>query len=107
MNDLLFYTLLIALLYYFFIYLPNQKKLSPSNQPSNQPSTQPSPTVNTQTTQTEPTSEAEPGPSDTLYGPGAQIKFPSNQSITKEDKELEKTVDNLIKNIQEFKKELE
>ena len=26
MNDLLFYTLLIALLYYFFIYLPNQKK---------------------------------------------------------------------------------
>jgi len=26
MNDLLFYALLIALLYYFFIYLPNQKK---------------------------------------------------------------------------------
>ena len=26
MNDLLFYALLIALLYYFFIYLPRQKK---------------------------------------------------------------------------------
>ena len=26
MNDLLFYSLLIALLYYFFIYLPRQKK---------------------------------------------------------------------------------
>ena len=26
MNDLLFYALLIALLYYFFVYLPQQKK---------------------------------------------------------------------------------
>src|ERR1043166_995970 len=43
MNDLLFYTLLTALLYYFFIYLPAQKKLN----------TQPSPIFNTQETQTE------------------------------------------------------
>ena len=29
MNDLLFYTLILALLYYFFIYLPQQKPIQP------------------------------------------------------------------------------
>ena len=33
MSDLLFYALLMALLYYFFIYLPNKKKLSTNNRP--------------------------------------------------------------------------
>jgi hypothetical protein len=44
MNDLLFYALLIALIYYFFIYLPQQKKLS---QPL-------SPITHNQASQTEP-----------------------------------------------------
>ena len=30
MNDLLFYALIIALLYYFFIYLPQQKQIEPT-----------------------------------------------------------------------------
>jgi len=29
MNDLLFYLLILALLYYFFIYLPHQKQTEP------------------------------------------------------------------------------
>ena len=43
MNDLLFYTLLIALLYYFFLYLPKQKQIEPIK-----------PLTHSQTTQTEP-----------------------------------------------------
>src|ERR1043165_107369 len=51
MNDLLFYTLLALLLYYFFLYLPQQKA---------QPTLKP---TQNQTTQTEPTLiEHEPGP---------------------------------------------
>jgi len=91
MNDLLFYTLLIALLYYFFIYLPSQKKLS------SQPSNQPFPTVNTQATQTE----------TIIRNEEPEINCPGPQFIPTEDPELEKTVNNLIKNIQELKQELD
>lgn len=84
MNDLLFYALLMALLYYFFIYLPSQKKLS------NQTPTSPSPIFATKQTQTETIiSNEEPG----------MVNFPEDQIIpdpqalqklTQENKELEK-----------------
>ena len=88
MNNLLFYALLIALLYYFFIYLPSQKKI-----------TQKQPTLfEHKETQTETNS------TDILSDPGPEIKFPSNQVIL--DPELEKTVDQLIKNIQKLNSEI-
>ena len=70
MNDLLFYALLIALLYYFFIYLPQQKKQVESIK-----------LTQSQETQTE---------------------TPS----TEDNSELEKTLDQLIKNIQQLNKSL-
>ena len=71
MNDLLFYTLLIALLYYFLIYLPQQKKyLAPTK-----------PLVQDQTTQTETPSE-------------------------EDNSELEQTLDQLIKNIQQLNRQI-
>jgi len=89
MNDLLFYALILALLYYFFYYLPNQKK-----------SIKPTPFTSTQTTQTE------PGPSDTLNGPGV-VNCPGPE-LTKEDNQaLEQQLDNLIKNIQDLNKDLD
>ena len=42
MNDLLFYAIFIALLYYFFIYLPQQKQIEPTK------------LTQTQSTQTDP-----------------------------------------------------
>jgi len=70
MNDLLFYTLLIALFYYFFIYLPQQKQpLAPVK------------LTHSQKTQTETASE-------------------------EDNAELEKTLDQLIKNIQQLNKSL-
>jgi len=54
MNDLLFYVILIALLYYFFIYLPNQKKqLAPTKLTQSQE-------VQTETKSEEDNSELEP-----------------------------------------------
>jgi len=84
MNDLLFYALLIALLYYFFYYLPNQKK----------PLTPPQPFTQEKITQT-----TDPAP--VIEFPDAQFK-PVNQ----EDPEIEKTLDQLIKNIQQLNKSL-
>ena len=85
MNDLLFYSLLIALLYYFFIYLPNQKKsLSPPPQPF-------TPENSTPTTD----------PAPVIEFPAAQFK-PVNQ----EDPEIEKTLDQLIKNMQQLNQSL-
>ena len=84
MNDLLFYALLIALLYYFFYYLPNQKKsLSP-----------PKPFTQDHSTQT-------PDPAPVIEFPSAQFK-PVNQ----EDPEIEKTLDQLIKNIQQLNRQI-
>lgn len=86
MNDLLFYALLIALLYYFFYYLPNQKKpLTPPLKPF---------------TQDHSTQTADPEP--VIEFPSAQFK-PVNQ----EDPELENTLDQLIKNIQQLNKSLQ
>ena len=70
MNDLLFYTLLIALLYYFFIYLPQQKK----------------PTENIKLTQDQKTQ--------------TETKSEENNA------ELEKTLDQLIKNIQQLHRQI-
>jgi len=100
MNDLLFYALLMALLYYFFIYLPSQKKLS--SRPSNQSPTSPLPIFDTKQTQTgeiltETITTIEPGPTDTLNGPGA-IQFPGNQFV--EDPQV-------IQQLKEEKSELE
>ena len=100
MNDLLFYALLMALLYYFFIYLPSQKKLS--SRPSNQPSSSPLPIFDTKQTQTEEilteiTRIEEPGSTDILNGPGA-IQFPGNQFV--EDPQV-------IQQLKEEKSELE
>ena len=70
MDNLLFYTLLIALLYYFFIYLPNQKK-------------QLAPTKLTQSQQ-------------------VQTETKSEES----NAELENTLDQLIKNIQQLNRQI-
>ena len=75
MNDLLFYTLILALLYYFFLYLPAQKSISSNPPPNAKPLTH---QQATQTTTVEPDALNCPGP------------------------ELESTLDNLIKDIQAF-----
>src|SRR5438045_4108577 len=48
MDNLLFYSLLIALTYYFMIYLPNQKKTSPDPKFSSTKSTQTDPLPRTE-----------------------------------------------------------
>ena len=107
MNNLLFTALIIALLYYFFYYLPSQKKLNPD--PTNKPLT------HTQFTQTELETRIindEPG----------AIQFPSNQSVVdpeeikklqkdlhqkeKDEKDIENTLDQLLKGIQDLNNEL-
>jgi hypothetical protein len=90
MNDLLFYALLIALLYYFFYYLPQQKKQSLPP---------PKPFTHQKETQT----EKEDNPL-----PGSVIEFPSAQSqpVNQTDPTLEKTLDQLIKNMQQLNKSL-
>jgi len=70
MNDLLFYTLLIALLYYFFVYLPQQKKPLASVK-----------LTNSQETQTETKS-------------------------SEDNAELEQTLDQLIKNLQQLNRQI-
>jgi len=86
MNDLIFYAILIALLYYFFIYLPQQKKHNPNPDPDNKPFTHP-----------KPKKETEPGP--TLECPGAISQ--------KETQELENTLDYLINGMDELSKDLD
>jgi len=84
MNDLLFIALLIALLYYFFIYLPQQKKSNPD--PDNNSFTYP-----------KPKKETEPGP--TFEFPGAISQ--------KETQELENTLDYLINGMDELSQDLD
>jgi hypothetical protein len=81
----------MALLYYFFYYLPQQKKtvLPP---PPPKPFTQ---TTSTQIPETEPV----------IQFPSAQIE-PVTKPTNQEDPELEKTLDQLIKNIQQLNKSL-
>jgi len=81
MNDLLFYALILALLYYFFLYLPQQKEIT--NPLLTKPFTQ------SQSTQTDPTT--------TEYEPGA-VNCP--------EPELESTLDTLIKDIQALNKQI-
>src|SRR3954447_4769785 len=73
MDDLLFYTLLIAVAYYCLVYLPSQKSHSSSARPTFKPSS----------TQTEPII-TNYEPETTLNGSGA-ISFPSNQTIPDPD----------------------
>jgi hypothetical protein len=93
MNDLLFIALLIALLYYFFIYLPSQKKLNPD--PDNKPFTHPKPKKETEIKF--PSAEYEPGP--TLECPGAISQ--------RETQELENTLDYLINGMDELSQDLD
>ena len=89
MDNLLFYSLIAILIYYFLVYLPQQKKnLRPDP-----------PTFQHQSTQTDPvTIETEPGP-ETLNGPAA---------LTQENqKALEETLDQMTKSMLELSKELD
>ena len=118
MNNLLFTALLMALLYYFFYYLPSQKKtLNPD------PTTKLTQSQFTQTEELEPSRiiASDPGPSDTLNGPGA-VQFPSSQAVIdpeafknlqkqiqqkeKDEKDLTQTLDTLLKNLQDLNNEL-
>jgi hypothetical protein len=45
MNDLLFYLIIIALLYYFFIYLPKQKQLESTKPTTQHQGTQTTPII--------------------------------------------------------------
>ena len=91
MNDLLFYALIIALLYYFFIYLPQPKSIN---------SNPPPPFTHQQATQTDPATITYKFPSDqyepsTLNCPGPKL-----------EPELESTLDTLIKDIQALNKQI-
>ena len=104
MDNLLFYALIVALLYYFLVYLPAQKKpIQPNTRPDPQSSTtsQSTQTDFTETVITGP--EAEPDPS--------LIKFPSNQSVKcpspEDQKDLENALDFLIKGMADLSKEID
>jgi hypothetical protein len=86
MNDLLFYALIIALLYYFFLYLPQQKSISPNPPPK--------PFTQHHSTQTDP----EITITQQINGPSA-LNCP--------EPELESTLDNLIKDIQALNKQIQ
>ena len=96
MNDLIFYAILIALLYYFFIYLPQQKKSNPD--PDNKPFTHPKKTKIDPDPKETNSKETEPGPP-TLECPGAITK--------KDEQELENTLDYLIKGMDELSQDLD
>ena len=89
MNDLLFYALLAALLYYFFIYLPAQKSRPALSKPS----------THSQATQTETLTEPElncPGPQ---WEPGPELKQlqAQNQALLKDQAQKERTIVGLNK----------
>jgi hypothetical protein len=92
MNDLLFYTLLIALAYYFMVYA------KPSPDPANsQPKLTHSRSTQTDTIISEPATLNCPGP-----------EFTSNQTLSSEDQTaLENTLDQLIKGMTELSKEID
>ena len=96
MNDLLFYTILIALLYYFFIYLPNKKKLN-ANANASPPLANP-PLKHNQETQTETIIENEPA---LINCPGPQVEKVEN------NQELEKVIESLLKDIRTFTREID
>ena len=91
MDNLLFYALLGLITYYFFYHLPNQK-----TRPD------PQPTAHSKSTQTEPTI-----PERTTYEPSPTIKCPPFQTEPTLTKELEQTLDQLIKGINDFNKEID
>src|ERR1043166_4023737 len=101
MNDLLFYAILIALLYYFFIYLPNKKKLNANASP---PLANP-PLKHNKATQTETIiTENEPGP-EMINCPGPQkdkdkelteLKS-KNKQLTTEITKLKAQISELVK----------
>src|SRR5204862_284141 len=104
MNDLLFIALLIALLYYFFIYLPSTKKSNPD--PTNKTFTHPKSKPN----DPDPNIIEEKFEEEThnkLYGP-QHVECPA--AILKKDedtKELERVLDDMIKGMNELSKELD
>ena len=83
MNDLLFYALIIALLYYFFIYLPQPKSIS-SNPPPNA-----KPLTHQQATQTD-----------------SEIITVGPDALNCPEPELESTLDTLIKDIQALNRQI-
>ena len=123
MNDFLFYALLVALLYYFFVYRPQKKASHPILTQSQ--STQTEPTLNELTTDQLPSAQFVPDPDEVkqlqqdIQQKDKQIKElqsqirelakrplkPTNSKSTQTD-ELTATLDNLIKDIQELNNEL-
>ena len=115
MNNLLFYALLLALAWYFFYYLPAQKK------PSRPDPFKPTTSTSTQTDFTK--SPSRSGASLTDPEPEPIIHFPSDQPLLDcpgsaktpgsfpysetERTELEQTLDFLIKEMRELDKVLE
>ena len=83
MDNLIFYTFLIALSYYFLYHLPNQK-------------TRPNPLTSTKSTQTEDKVSAEQTSPD-----------PETEKLTPAQQDLENSLDQLIKGINDLNKELD
>ena len=84
MDNLLFYALIMALLYYFLVYLPAQK-------PSKQTHPDPQSSTTSQSTQTELT----------------EPELPPAQSVPQDQKDLENTLDFLIKGMADLSKDLD
>src|ERR1044072_2212947 len=112
MNDLLFYALLAALLYYFFIYLPAQKSRPTPLKPStdNRPEIPTihfplRPSTQKQATQTEaPVMEYEPGPEiincpEPQFEPSPTLKHlqDQNTALLQDQAQQEKTITELNK----------
>ena len=129
MNNLLFTALIIALLYYFFYYLPHQKKLLTNPHPTKLThsiftQTDPDPTLQTELdlerTKRQELEKQEKDYQKQIREKNSQItslqtqirelvKRPTNskETQTEEPKDLEKTLDTLIKNIQDLNNSLE
>jgi len=89
MDNLLFYALITALLYYFLVYLPAQKN---PTQPNTRPDPQSSTTSQSTQTESEPViTEYEPGP----------------ETDPKDQKDLENVLDFLIKGMADLSKEID
>ena len=117
MNDLLFSAITIALLYYFFYYLPEQKKLSAHQLISVSKAVQTEPLTDEQVKELEAelqTKQKQIREKDTqitklqkeVRDLAKRPLKPTNskgiQTITPDNQELENTLDTLIKDIQEF-----
>jgi hypothetical protein len=128
MNDLLFYALIIALLYYFFIYLPQKKQSEPAKLTHSQvtQTTNPDPIIKDDSELAElktKNQQLEKDYQTRIKAQEAQIRQlqtqirdlakrplkPTNsQSVqTEAATELTNTLDTLIKNIQELNQELD